>query len=41
MTKSKLNQGANTEDGKAIRKAIEKALIYPLFARKRDWRELP
>jgi protein TonB len=29
------SKGANTEDGKAIRKAIEKALIYPLFARKR------
>jgi TonB family protein len=29
------SKGVNTEDGKAIRKAIEKALIYPLFARKR------
>jgi protein TonB len=28
-------KGANTEDGKAIRKAVEKSLIYPLFARKR------
>jgi len=30
-------KGTNTEDGKAIRKAIEKALIYPLFAKKRGW----
>jgi TonB family protein len=29
------SEGTNTEDGKAIRKAIERALIYPLFARKR------
>lgn len=27
------SKGANTDDGKAIRKAIEKALIYPLYAR--------
>ena len=32
-----LTKGANTEDGKAIHKAIEKALVYPLFARKRRW----
>ncbi len=28
-------KSANTEDGRAIRNAIEKALIYPLFARKK------
>lgn len=28
-------KGINAEDGKAIRKAIEKALIYPLLAKKR------
>lgn len=31
------SKGAHTEEGKAIRKAIERALVYPLFARKRRW----